>query len=92
MNRHPILFVSHGAPDVLLKPGATVRLWETLGDRLPRPRAILVVSAHWAAREPTVSTTATPETIHDFGGFAPALYEMAYPAPVPRRSPAGCAS
>lgn len=79
--RHPALFVSHGAPDVLLAPGASVRLWERLGSTLPRPRAILVISAHWAAATPTVSSTAQPETLYDFGGFPAELYTLKYPAP-----------
>ena len=62
MNRHPILFVSHGAPDVLLKPGATVRLWETLGDRLPRPRAV----------EPAVTRVATLPSASQARALGPA--------------------
>ena len=79
--RHPVLFVSHGAPDLLLNPAATGALWSALGHRLPRPVAILVVSAHWESATPTVSATPRPATVHDFGGFPKAIYEMQYPAP-----------
>jgi 4,5-DOPA dioxygenase extradiol len=52
-----------------------------IGRQMPRPRAILCVSAHWLAERPTLSLAAAPETLHDFTGFEPALYELSYPAP-----------
>ncbi|WP_295386358.1 class III extradiol ring-cleavage dioxygenase [uncultured Thiodictyon sp.] len=78
---HPVLFVSHGAPDLLLDPGATGQRWSELGAALPRPSAILAVSAHWESAVPTVSRATAPQTIHDFGGFPRALYSLRYDAP-----------
>lgn len=79
--RMPVVFVSHGAPDALLKAPDTVTCWREIGQMIPAPSAILVVSAHWEARQPTVSLSGAPETIHDFGGFSPLLHRMQYPAP-----------
>lgn len=75
------LFISHGAPTLALEPGVTGELLTRLGQTLPRPRAILVVSAHWDTRTPRISMVSQPETIHDFGGFPAAMYQMQYPAP-----------
>ncbi len=80
-NRMPVVFVSHGAPDALLKAPDTVACWRELGKAVSEPTAILMVSAHWEARHPTVSLSGAPETIHDFGGFSPVLHRMQYHAP-----------
>ena len=77
----PTLFVSHGAPTFALEPGLLGPKLGSLGRSMPRPRAVLVVSPHWMTRGVQVTRTVAPETIHDFGGFDPALYELHYPAP-----------
>jgi 4,5-DOPA dioxygenase extradiol len=77
----PSLFVSHGSPMLALDDGPARRFLTALGPRLGRPDGIVVVSAHFEERVPTVTSAAHPETIHDFGGFPAALYEMTYPAP-----------
>jgi 4,5-DOPA dioxygenase extradiol len=79
--RMPVIFVSHGAPDALLKAPDAVACWREIAQRVPEPTGILVVSAHWETRQPTVSLSGAPETIHDFGGFSPVLHRMQYHAP-----------
>lgn len=79
--RMPVVFISHGAPDALLNAPDAVACWREIGQRLPVPRAILVVSAHWEARQPTASIARAPQTIHDYSGFAPQLKRMQYSAP-----------
>ena len=64
-----------------LEPGRVGPAWRAMAQGLPRPRAILAVSAHWNTRSPAVSATRQPETIHDFHGFPPPLYQLTYPAP-----------
>jgi 4,5-DOPA dioxygenase extradiol len=77
----PSLFVSHGAPTFALEPGPAGRALRALGAVLPRPRAVLVISPHWLTAGLEVTTHPQPPTLHDFGGFPDALYDLHYPAP-----------
>lgn len=80
MPRMPSLFVSHGAPTFAIDSGVAGPRLTELGRSLPRPKAVLIVSPHWMTPTPRVGTAAQPVTIHDFGGFDPALYQLSYPA------------
>ena len=76
----PSLFLSHGAPTLPLTDTPARTFLSELGGMLARPKAILVISAHWETAIPTVSAVERNDTIHDFGGFPRALYELQYPA------------
>ncbi|MTH46646.1 4,5-DOPA-extradiol-dioxygenase [Intestinirhabdus alba] len=79
--RMPALFLGHGSPMNALEDNRYTRAWRGLAESLPRPRAIVVISAHWYIRGTGVTAMAAPKTLHDFSGFPQALYDMHYPAP-----------
>ncbi|MEJ6552062.1 class III extradiol ring-cleavage dioxygenase [Psychrobacter pacificensis] len=76
----PALFISHGAPTLAIEQSATTSALARIGQNLPNPRAIVIMSAHWQSAKLEISSNPQPKTWHDFSGFAPELYDLQYPA------------
>lgn len=81
MKRLPVFFISHGAPDIILQNDSIIHSWKAQLADLPKPKRILVISAHWETAELTVGGNRKQKTIHDFYGFPQVLYQYRYEPP-----------
>jgi len=80
-DKMPVMFIGHGSPMNAIEDNEFVHEWRVIGKSLPRPDAILCISAHWETRGTFVTAMVKPITIHDFGGFPRTLFDVQYPAP-----------
>jgi 4,5-DOPA dioxygenase extradiol len=77
----PLLFIGHGSPMNAIEENQFTQGWRDISAKIPKPEAILCISAHWETKGTYVTAMENPKTIHDFGGFPRQLYEVQYPAP-----------